>query len=45
MFLTILSVVAQFESDVSRERTADAKMELAVEGKFPGNNIPAGLPL
>lgn len=42
MFLTILSAVAQFESDVAKERTADAKMELATEGKFAGNNIPLG---
>lgn len=42
MFLTILSAVAQFESDVAKERTSDAKMELAAEGKFAGNNIPLG---
>lgn len=39
---TVLSAIAQFESDVARERTLVAKEELALQGKFAGGNIPYG---
>lgn len=42
MFLTILSAVAQFESDIGKERTLSAKEELSRQGKFAGGNIPFG---
>lgn len=42
MFLTILSAVAQFESDIGRERTLSAKEELSKQGKFAGGNIAYG---
>ena len=42
MFLTILSAVAQFESDIGRERTLLAKEELSRQGKFAGGNIAYG---
>lgn len=42
MFLTILSAVAQFESDITKERTLTAKEELSRQGKFAGGNISYG---
>lgn len=39
---TVLCAIAQFESDISSERTYFAKHELALQGKFAGGTIPYG---
>lgn len=39
---TVLCAIAQFESDVSSERTYFAKHELALQGKFAGGTISYG---
>lgn len=39
---TVLCAIAQFESDISSERTYFAKHELALQGKFAGGTIPFG---
>lgn len=42
MLRTIMAAMAQFESDVARERTLSAKAEVSKQGKFAGGNIPYG---
>lgn len=42
MLRTIMAAMAQFESDVAKERTLSVKEELARQGKFVGGNIPYG---
>ena len=42
MLHTIMSAMAQFESDVAKERTLSIKEELSRQGKFVGSNISYG---
>ncbi len=42
MLRTIMAALAQFESDVAKERTLSVKEEMARQGKFVGGNIPYG---
>ncbi len=42
MLHTIMSAMAQFESDVAKERTLSIKEELSRQGKFAGGNISYG---
>lgn len=39
---TVLSAIAQFESDIAKERTLTVKEELARQGRFVGGCIPYG---
>ena len=39
---TVLCAIAQFESDISSERTYFAKNELALQGKFAGGTVSYG---
>ena len=42
MMRTIMSAMAQFESDIAKERTLSVKEELARQGKFAGGNSSYG---